>query len=247
MYYQEHRPDIRLSSLIETYWSATGLTENEKTVKILPDGCVDIIFTLDRTAGRVCPDIVGTMTRFLEVKYSTSVHMFGIRFKPAGITAFTRNPVEEFTDRSVEIAFVETLLDKSFYETPAGNKPVTEIITHIDGYLLRQLPRLYCPDRRIVRAASLLSLAGGQLSPTDAASKVCLCIRHFERQFKSSVGISPKTFARIARFNKARRLLSAFPGKDLLTIAVECGYYDHAHLIKDFKMLSGDTPAKFGH
>jgi AraC-like DNA-binding protein len=247
MYYQEHRPDIRLSPLIETYWSASGLTEDENSEKVLPDGCVDIIFTFGRAAGRVCPSIIGTMTSFLEVQYSKSVQMFGIRFKPAGITAFTRVPVEEFTDRIVELAFVETLLDRSFYEMPAGKESAAEIITHIDGCLLQQLSRLYCPDRRIVRAIDLFYLAKGQLSPADAAAEVCLCPRHFERQFKLAVGISPKTFARVVRFNHARRFLSAHPRKDLSAIAAECGYYDHAHLIKDFKTLSGDTPAGFRH
>ncbi|MDR0420710.1 MAG: helix-turn-helix domain-containing protein [Prevotellaceae bacterium] len=245
MYYQEHYPDIRLSSLIETYWSATGLTEDEKPEKVLPDGCVDIVFTFDRTAGYVYSDIIGTMTRFLEVKYSKSVQMFGIRFKPVGITAFTHIPVDAFTDRSVELSLVETLLDKSFYETLTEKESITEIITHINSYLLHRLPYLYNTEKQIIRAANLLYLAKGQLSPADAASEVCLCLRHFERQFKSAVGVSPKTFARVVRFNHARRFLSAYPQKDLLTAAVECGYYDHTHLIKDFKMLSGDTPAEF--
>ncbi|MDR1407591.1 MAG: AraC family transcriptional regulator, partial [Tannerella sp.] len=99
MNYQEHSPDFRLTPFIETYWTADGFTENESASKILPDGCVDIIFTFDEETDTFRSDIIGTMTTFIEVSRPQSVRMFGIRFKPAGITAFTRVPVEEFTDR----------------------------------------------------------------------------------------------------------------------------------------------------
>jgi hypothetical protein len=60
---------MRLFPLIETYWSASSFKETEAPVKILPDGCVDIIFTFDKTAGNVRSNIIGTMTTFIEVCY----------------------------------------------------------------------------------------------------------------------------------------------------------------------------------
>jgi transcriptional regulator GlxA family with amidase domain len=171
--------------------------------------------------------------------------MFGIRFKPAGITAFTRVPVEEFTDRNVELTLVETLFDKSFHETLPEKESVEEIISHTDNYLIRKLSCIYQPVKQIIRSVDLIYLAKGQLSPVEAAAEACLCPRHFERKFKSIVGISPQTFAKVIRFKHALHCLRNYPHKDLLTIAIECGYYDHTHLIKDFKTLSGDTPAGF--
>jgi AraC-like DNA-binding protein len=245
MYYQEHLPDMRLTPLIETYWSAGGFAEQQEPSKVLPDGCVDIIFSFDSATGGFCSDIFGTTTSFLEVSRPQSVQMFGIRFNPVGITAFTRIPVEEFTNRNIELALVKTLFDKSFYEPLPEKKSTDEIITHTNNYLIRQLSCLYCPDKQIIRAVDLISLAKGQLSLTGVASEVCLCPRHFERKFKSAIGLSPKTFAGVVRFKHALQHLRENPHKDLLSISVECGYYDHTHLIKDFKRLSGDTPAVF--
>jgi transcriptional regulator GlxA family with amidase domain len=182
------------------------------------------------------------MTSLLEISYPETVRMFGIRFKPAGITAFTRVSVEEFTNKKVELAQVETLFDKSFYEALPEKQSIEEIITHTENLLIKRLPCVFYPDRQIIRAVDLIYFAKGQLSPAKTASEVCLCQRHFERKFKSAIGISPKTFAKVIRFKHALRYLRNQPTEDLLTVALECGYYDHTHLIKDFKMFSGNTP-----
>jgi AraC-like DNA-binding protein len=217
--------------------------ENGNASKILPDGCADIIFTFDKSADTLRSEIIGTMTTFIEVNSPQSVHRFGIRFKPTGITAFTRVPVEEFTDRSVDLTLVESLFDTLPDEIFLGKQPVETIINQVNNYLISRFSRLYLPDKRIVHAVDLIYLAKGFLSLTDVSSGVCLCPRHFERKFKSATGISPKTFAKVVRFKHALRHLRNYPHKDLLSIAIECGYYDHAHLIKEIKSFSGDTPA----
>jgi len=244
MQYREYRPNILLIPYIETYWTGKYFSGNGKSHRILPDGCVDIIFTFDKSKGMFLVRIVGTMTSFFEVNYSQTVEMFGIRFKPAGITAFTRVPVNEFTNQNVELALVETLFDKSFYETLPEKQSMEEIITHIDNYLIHRISCLYHFDTQIIRAVDLILSAQGQLSPAIVASDVCLCQRHFERRFKSAIGISPKTFAKIVRFKHALRCLRNDSYQDLLSVVVECGYYDHTHLIKDFKTFSGNTPTE---
>ncbi|MDR1416452.1 MAG: helix-turn-helix domain-containing protein [Prevotellaceae bacterium] len=245
MNYQEHSPDSRLMPFIEAYWTTSGFIENENASKILPDGCVDIIFTFDESANAFRSEIIGTMTTFIKVICPQSVRMFGIRFKPVGITAFTRVPVEEFTDRNIELAPVESLFDTSWDEALPEQHSTEAIINYVNNYLISRLSRLYLPDKRIVRAVDLICLAKGQLSLSAVAAEVCLCQRHFERKFKSATGISPKMFAKVVRFKQALRHLRNYPHKDLLSIAIECGYYDHTHLIKEIKTFSGDTPAGF--
>jgi transcriptional regulator GlxA family with amidase domain len=104
---------------------------------------------------------------------------------------------------------------------------------------------LYPVESQIIRAIDLISLSKGQLSLAGVASDVCLCQRHFERKFKSVIGVSPKMLAKIFRLNNALQCMQKHQHADLLTIAIECGYYDHTHLAKDFKLLTGDTPADF--
>ncbi len=244
-YYQEYIPDTRLAPWVKNYWLANGFVDSEVMPKVFPDGCTDIIVKFDRIRRTSNADLFGITTSFIEVNQPTSMQMFGIRFKPAGITAFTRVPMEELADRSVELSLIDTLFDQSFYAALPEKKSVEEIIAHTNSCLLKQLSRLYHADRQIIRAVELISHAKGQLSLADVASDVCLCQRHFERKFKSVIGVSPKMFAKIFRFKNALQSMQKYPHKDLLTIAVECGYYDHTHLAKDFKLLTGDTPKDF--
>ena len=242
MNYKEYQSNNLLSPYIETYWVSSGFGGEGEFYKILPDGCVDIIFSLDRDRATFYANIVGTMTTYLEISYPHTVQIFGIRFKPAGITAFTRIPADEFTDRIVELSMADTLFDKSFYETLPEKQSIEEIVAHTDSYLINRIPYIYRAENRIIRAVDLIYSAKGQLSPAKVASEVCLCQRHFERKFKSAIGVSPKTFSKIIRFKETLRCLRNQPCKDLLWVAIECGYYDHTHLIKEFKTFSGNTP-----
>ena len=240
--YYEYNPDIRLTPWVENYWTSTDFMEIGNAPKVFPDGCTDIIFMFDKTRGFTYSGLFGTTTSFIEVVFPEGMQMFGIRFKPAGITAFTRVPVEEFTDWDVDLASVETLFNQSFRETIPEKQSMAEIIAYTDDYLIKRLSCLYPSDKQIIRAVDLIYYSNGQLSPAKIASEVCLCQRHFERKFKSAIGISPKFLAKIYRFQHTLRCLKNDPDKDLLTIAIECGYYDHTHLIKDFKAFSGDVP-----
>jgi transcriptional regulator GlxA family with amidase domain len=173
------------------------------------------------------------------------MRMFGIRFRPAAITAFTRVPVHEFTDRHIDISLPETVFDRYFYESLQENRTVESMVNQTDNYLISKRPFLYQPEKQTLRAVDLIYLTKGKISLADLASDVCLCQRHFERKFKSAVGISPKTFAKVIRFKNALHCLNNSRDNDLLSVAIACGYYDHTHLIRDFKILSGEVPTHF--
>jgi AraC-like DNA-binding protein len=242
MQYLEYQPNTLLSPYIETYWTGNDFAGKEVFYKILPNGCVDIIFTLDKTNDVFYADIIGATTSYLENSQPQTVQMFGIRFKPAGITAFTRVPIEELTNRRIDLALVETLFDKSFYEFLPEKQSLAEMITHFDNYLITRLSSLYYTDKQIIRAVEFINFTKGQLSPSKVAYEVCLCPRHFERKFKLAIGVSPKSYSKLIRFKHALRYLRSQPHEDLLSVAIRCGYYDHTHLIKDFKTFSGNTP-----
>ncbi|GAB6013258.1 DUF6597 domain-containing transcriptional factor [Viscerimonas tarda] len=253
--YREHSPDIRLTPFIETYWIAEGFIGNgEIRSKIFPDGCVDILFSFGEASEanglqRFLPNIVGTTTSFIEVMYAGKTQMFGIRFKPAGITAFTRVPIHEFTNQRVDMTLVETLFDERFYDILSeqfiATSHAVSLQQRVDNYLLNKLSSLFTPDRQIVCAVDLIEQAQGKLSLANVASRVCLGERHFERKFKTAVGISPKAFAKIVKFKNTLQYLKNHPRENLFSIAIDCGYYDQAHLIKDFRALTGDVPTHF--
>lgn len=248
--YREYPPENRLQDLIETYWVSDSIVDSRSTHRILPDGCVDIIFnfTSNDGTGRLLPYIphlVGTMTSYLDIAYSPgTVQMLGIRFHPAGITAFTRIPVYELTNKTTELVLTETLFEKSFYDRLPELSTMQERIAHIENYLIDRLQYLFIPEKRIGDAIEHISNGNGLTSIKQIAEQVCLSERQFERRFKTAVGISPKMFSRITKFKHTVNFIQAHQDDSLLSIAFDCGYFDHSHLIKDFREFGGTLPSQ---
>lgn len=237
--YNEYKPHPLLSPYIAAYWVSEGYVPVETFHKILPDGCVDIVFSFNDYS----PLIVGTMTTSFEITYTGKVSMMGIRFKPAGITAFTKVPVNSFTNSHTDISLVETIFDNYFYDILSNMTTSVMRIEYLNGYFCKKLSSVYELDKQIVYAVGMIQLFNGNIPVAELARKSCLSQRHFERRFKFSVGIPPKSFSRIIKFRKAHELLILRPINTLLDVAVDCGYYDHSHLIKEIKHFSGDLVA----
>ena len=77
------------------------------------------------------------------------------------------------------------------------------------------------------------------------AKKHFTTARHLERQFNQQIGISPKEFINLTRFNKAFEKLQRGGKQTLSNIAWEFGYYDNAHFTNDFKRYTGKAPTEF--
>jgi transcriptional regulator GlxA family with amidase domain len=83
------------------------------------------------------------------------------------------------------------------------------------------------------------------LSIDKLANLACLSSRQFYRKFNERVGIGPKVFDKVVRFEKAFFMKNANPNLDWLTIALACGYYDYQHLSKDYKYFTNMSPTLF--
>jgi AraC-like DNA-binding protein len=93
-------------------------------------------------------------------------------------------------------------------------------------------------NRLVLEAAERLASAGVNIVATDLG----VSERHLRRVFREAVGVSPKEFARLVRFNRALRAAHEDDGESWASIAVAAGYYDQAHLIGEFHSISGVTP-----
>lgn len=249
MIYREFKPDILLRPYIETYWTISGFAGKEEFHKILPDGCVDIIFSTneDKQFGLTpfIPNIIGTMTTYLNGSYSNHINVIGIRFKPVGLTAFLRTPLYEFTDQRMDLNLAETLFDESFYTELTKKSGIQEQVSYFDSYLTGRLAHAYNIDNRIIYATDLIQQTKGLISLAEVASKSCLSPRQFERRFKAATGISAKMFSKIIKFKHTALYLESNSDLSLFLVAVDCGYYDLSHLTKDFKTFTGTPPSNF--
>lgn len=245
--YKEYSPSAILDPYIDKYWISNGFIQGSFNLRIAADGCADIILAsgenaTSRQMKEFHPYIVGTMETYGEELLCNHVNMMGIRFKPAGITAFIQNNIYDFTNIKADLSDVESIFGDEFYSVLMSDNNFYAILLEVDNYLIRRLPYRYKQEKRIVSALLLINRLKGIVSSGEVADYVCLSQRQFERLFKYSTGISPKTYGRIVRYKNTRRYLQENPKATLFSAAIDCGYYDHSHLIKDFQTLSGEVP-----
>ncbi|CNF88393.1 Putative AraC-family regulatory protein [Mycobacterium tuberculosis] len=111
----------------------------------------------------------------------------------------------------------------------------------LDGFLLRRLDSGPVPDREVARAWRLLD-GDPARTVADLAADVGWSRKHLTNRFREQAGLPPKVMARVLRFRRAVELLTG--GAGLAEAAFACGYYDQAHLNREFRALSGCTPTE---
>src|SRR4029434_6163326 len=128
MRYQEIQPGRSLAPFIECFWTLEGEPDPVESTpeRILPDGCVEIILSFadrfteidERSGEKLQPYhfLVGQMTRPVIIKPNGSVRLIGIRFHPGGTFPFITIPMDETTDRIIELGAIAADLEREFKE-----------------------------------------------------------------------------------------------------------------------------------
>ncbi|MCB2407626.1 helix-turn-helix domain-containing protein [Hymenobacter lucidus] len=187
--------------------------------------------------------VVGPQVSRIDLHFAPDHLVVCAAFWPGGLHRLLGVPVKELLDFSVE---ARALLGPAVAEVEdrlAETTSYSTMLELLENYLLRALRRVQRPMRPVDRLLPLLLSAGRASDSLDAlAADACLSARQFERHFFERVGLAPKLYARIVRFDQAFRLKEQHPELDWLSVAVRCGYYDYRHLVRDFKEFAGVTP-----
>lgn len=231
--YAAYSPPALLAPYIDAYWTVT--TSGPATSRILPDLCADFIFNLDDYSVRA----VGTMTTYHDTQVAAATRLLGIRFKPAGMAAFAGLPMQLLTDQHIMGNDLSLPLVRQLQEVLAkGGNPFQAI----SQCLLKALPG---QPARMQAAIHAIQASQGNISPASIAAQVNMSPRNFERSFLQQIGTSAKTFSRIVRCLSAKEALQKQPTSNLLSLAIQYGYHDHAHLTREFRQITGETPSEY--
>lgn len=178
------------------------------------------------------------------IAHDGNQHGVVIELTPLGSRALTGRPAAELWDLSVEVSDVVGPAGFELWERLQGPLPWPrrfEICDQVLSRLLRERP----VDRALRRCWRALVATGGRIPVTELAAGAGWSRQHLARRFRDELGLSPKLAARIVRFERARKMLqSATPRTPLADVALACGYFDQAHLNRDFARLAGCTPTE---
>jgi AraC-like DNA-binding protein len=166
-----------------------------------------------------------------------------IDFAPVGAHLLWRLPMHMVAGRVVSLDAVFGRAGVLLWEALAGASGWEERFALLDDFLLERLDDALSPVPSVTRALGRLRASGGTVRVRELASEIGCSRRHLVDGFHEQVGVSPKLLARILRFQRAVSLVGAGPG--WAEIAAHCGYYDQAHMVRDFHQFAGAAPGEF--
>ena len=163
--------------------------------------------------------------------------MAAIRLRPAASRTLLRFSLQEVSGRFVDLELVFPSA-KRLCERLAEASNDGERIRALEEWLIA----MACPaPRRYVDAAvGTILESGGRVSMDALVLRAGTSLRQLERQFREDVGLTPKTFSRIVRLQAALRRVRQ--GSALTEVALACGFYDQAHMTRDFRELASMSP-----
>ncbi len=248
MSYQDFKPSKNLDHIVDSYWFFSSL-EPVESEKILPDGCIDIIFNFGALTNSIATNAVGVsgmMTTFSDKSFDKNTDLFGVRFKPGMLSKLTAFPLFEIKNKIIEASAIIPKLNIEIVEQLKELKIIDDKIQFIEREIIDLLyDRPPSNDALIISVIETLHSSSMQISIETIAKNHCVSLRQLERKFKHQVGVTAKEYDRIVRFTKTKNSIKSQKHKSLLNIALQNGYFDHSHLTNEFKRLSGLTPSEF--
>lgn len=229
MLYRE-RAANEIERWVECIWSL-ATSRAVRNYPVFPDGCIDIIYS---SISRL--EVVGAMTRERRFDVRAQTSLVGVRFRPGMAGPFLRIPAQEITDRTI---LLEDLWGSAARELESR---LAESASP-DHWRRILVTGLGTPNRQPThtqRAVEAITAAHGDLDLERIIRQAGITERQFRRRLLEETGLSPKKLCRVLRFRRACALRTR--GLPWSLIAAEAGYFDQAHLIRDFREFTGNTP-----
>lgn len=218
-----------------------GFNMGPHTMMTVPDGCLEVFFNFgDRPTSFLNP----RLKRPSSVLHQGKVAYISVCFLPGRAYPFFGLPMDELSADAVVMGDIwkGRAADLESRITEAGTAEKRSEI--VQEFLLQQLQQLEKADRAVDYCTNLIRQEGGNVKIDALSDKAGLSNRQLIRRFRSSVGLTPKEFARLTRFTTSLKAIKADPASRLTDIAYSFGYYDQAHFIHDFRTFSGVSPGE---
>ena len=254
MKYSESTPIGKSLFVVKKYWELSyGRDEmSGEPEPVLPDGCVEIIFDFrDRfltyyadgfTEVQPRSIVAGQLTSRFLIGPSGDTDIFGVRLRPEAGFALLGFSMAEIRDQIVDLRDIIGSREGELFEKLAAAADFSARIMIFEDFLTACGEMSVNVEMRSCIAAQ--RFASGSMSIGDCAAYLDWSERRLERAFNEQIGLSPKLFARIVRF---QTFIEAIGSNDssLLDGALKAGYYDQAHMIKDFRNFACVTPTEY--
>jgi AraC-like DNA-binding protein len=237
-----HSPCAPLSGFVELMWYQQRDATSPCVEAALPEGTVELVFDLEN---RDRPGVViGPHSRPFAIHVDRRQSVLGVHFKPGGVSPFLNLPADELHNQVVSAQDIWGETARTLRDSLNDASSIPEMLNLLERFLCMHLsspllhPAVSYGIWQLNRPAATSSISG----ITDA---VGLSERRFAQVFREQVGLKPKLFARVRRFQRVLRQVNTTPHVDWAEVAARRGYADQAHLIHEFRDMAGLSPTDY--
>jgi AraC-like DNA-binding protein len=258
MFFLSYIPRPPLANFVELFWYFEGYGQANSRERVLPSGDAQLVISLDDAPLRNYegddgeqlqsyrgPLLCGPRSKCSIIDTAPLGSSMGVQFKPGGVFPFLGASAGELHNLNVPL---ETLWGKDAADLRDG---LLEAKTpHARFRILEQalLARTFPVLKR--HPAVSYALKALQAVPHDqtigeVVTKTGLSQKWLIELFRAQVGLTPKLYSRLRRFQTAVELISSQPDSDLAVLANTCGYFDQAHFNREFRDFAGISPTRY--
>lgn len=254
MHYAETPPPPALADIVRCLWQLQGPAPESLPGTgdpALPDGSPELIINLGDPFEYLAPDgqvlrqpeafLVGQITRPFTVRPTGRIDLFALRFEAHGAGVF-HQPMAALTDTWAPLSQLGPPALHPLVVLLRDTRPERRADAACD-FIKRLRNQGRAIDLRVESAVREIRRSGGAVTLESLTLDLGVSARTLQRLFAAHVGLSPKLLAQIVRFQRVFGTARDNP-RALARVAQHCGYYDQAHLIRDFRRFGGEAPTR---
>lgn len=244
-----------LKPYVQGYWIMT--VDKDLTNEVFyPSGFVD--FAIKISSGNVITlingrsidmpkvEVLGQITQPTRLTVTKGTNILIARLYPHANSLFFPNPISDFTNHSIDLADVFGEESNDFYYQLMETNATEQKVRALDSFLVQRLKKSKTAHHKLIIVEQIcrsIRADSESFNIKTLSDQYGISERYIQKLFLDNVGITPKLFSNIHRFNKSLQLIQS-GDLPLTSIAYDCGYYDQAHFIKEFKKFTGLTPSE---
>jgi len=243
MIYRSCTPRPPLSDYVELLWLFDKPVPSHGSERVLPTGTVELVINLGDCSAGFEAIACGPHSRFFVLDTSQPSAVMGAHFKPGGVAALLGLPIDELHNLHVPLEALWGHRAAELRERLLATQGAEARLLLFERLLSAWLDRAHRRHAAVDHA--LTAFRRGPRRIAEVVDETGLSPRRFIRLFSDAVGLTPKAFCRVRRFQRTVALLHGADQVDWAGTAVACGYYDQSHMIHDFREFSGLSPAAY--
>jgi len=257
MSYKLHEPALPLRRYIDFIWKAEQSGAASSRRRIYPDGAMALVIHLkeptatyfvdDKAHSIRVPLIAGPYSRSFQIDPSQSKLVIGVHFRPGAARLFYPVAAHELRDTDVALSDINPTEADCLLNEICSVADERAQFCVVERYLTRKLAFSAAIHPVIDYAIEQFARAGGMRSIRTVQTDTGLSHTRFIQLFREHVGLTPKLFCRIRRFQRLIGSIQRGIPTNWAELALDCGYFDQAHLIHDFRAFAGVTPLAYSH